>query len=119
MTNSYIHDLIQRRNRALNAFSTIGDLRPGSLAENYRKCGKPNCHCAEEGGKKHGPSYVLTISVGGKQKSIRIKPDQLEQVREQVEEYKRFREISREFLEVSEKLSCALQEMGDEDQKKL
>lgn len=30
-------------------FQAIGDLRPGSLQENFTRCGKPNCHRAEDG----------------------------------------------------------------------
>ncbi len=71
-----IQNLIDRRNRALHAFATLGNLCAGSLVKTYRKCGKPNCHCAEEGGKGYGPSYLLNYSVNGKQKSKRIKAGQ-------------------------------------------
>ena len=120
MTNSYIQNLIKRRNRALDAFTTLGNMCSGSLVETYRKCGKPNCHCATEQGKKHGPSYLLNYSVNGKQKSKRIKANQLEQMRKQVKEYKRFREISQEFIEVSNELSHALHDLDARsgDQKK-
>ena len=120
MTNSYIQNLIKRRNRALDAFATLGNLCSGSLVETYRKCGKPNCHCAEDGGKGHGPSYLLTYLANGKKKSKRIKANQLEQTRKHVEEYKRFREISQEFIEASNELSHALHDLDrrSEDQKK-
>ena len=36
MSNPNIQNLIERRDRALAAFATLGDLRPGSLVENYR-----------------------------------------------------------------------------------
>lgn len=114
-----IRNLIDRRNRALDAFATLGNLCAGSLVKTYRKCGKPNCHCAQQDGKKHGPSYLLTYSVNGKHKSKRIKKDQVERMREQLTEYKRFREISKEFVEASNKLSHALHDLdGNEDQKK-
>lgn len=120
MHNTNLQNLIERRNKALKEFATLGNLRPGSLVENYRRCGKPSCHCAQEGGKKHGPNYLLIRSVNGKQKTTRIKPDQLEQTRKQMAEYKRFREISKEFIEASEALSRALHDSGEmsEDQKK-
>jgi len=44
----------------------IGDMRPGSLVERFRKCGKPTCHCAEGGTPGHGPGYSLTHAVDGK-----------------------------------------------------
>ncbi len=86
MTDSYIQNLIDQRNSALEEFATLGNLCSGSLVETYRKCGKPNCHCAKEGGKKHGPSYLLTYLVDGKPKSMRVKAGQLEHVREQIAE---------------------------------
>ncbi|MDE0291634.1 MAG: hypothetical protein OXK19_03825 [Candidatus Dadabacteria bacterium] len=120
MTDSYIQKLIKRRNCAIDEFATLGNMCSGSLVETYRKCGKPNCHCAIEEGKKHGPSYLLNYSVNGKQKSRRIKANQLEQTREQMAEYKRFREISKEFIEASNELSRALHDLdaGGEHQKK-
>ena len=42
------------------SFADIGDLRQGSLRAQYRKCGKPNCHCAGEGAQGHGPYWLLT-----------------------------------------------------------
>ena len=47
------------------ASATLGDLRPGSLKPRYRKCGKPNCHCAREGDPGHGPKWVLSREVKG------------------------------------------------------
>ena len=47
--------LVEQRERLLRALAGIGDLRQGSLRAQYRKCGKPNCHCAREGAQGHGP----------------------------------------------------------------
>jgi len=46
--------------------TVIGDMRPGSLVERFRKCGKPVCHCAEKDAPGHGPCYSLTHAVAGK-----------------------------------------------------
>ena len=37
--------------------SQVGDFRRGSLNEVWRRCGKPNCACAQEGHPGHGPRY--------------------------------------------------------------
>ena len=42
--------LVAEREQLRRQLAEIGDLRPGSLVVDYRKCGKPNCHCAAEGG---------------------------------------------------------------------
>ncbi len=100
-------ELEARRDRAQAQFATLGDLRPGTLATNYRKCGKPNCHCAVEGDPGHGPSYVLTRSIGGKKRSVRVRAEALDETRGWMAEYRRFREVSAEFLEASEALAAA------------
>ena len=102
-----IEQLVARRDRARDRFATLGDLRPGALSENFRKCGKPNCHCAREGDAGHGPSYVLTRSVGGRTRSVRVRADEVDATRALVEEYQRFRDLSSEFLEASEALAAA------------
>ena len=55
----------------------------------------------------HGPSYVLARSVKGKTRSVRIGPEDVDEVRRQVAEYGRFRELASEFLEASEALAAA------------
>ena len=109
-----IEDLIARRDRAREEFATLGDLRPGTLAQNYRKCGKPSCHCAREGDPGHGPSYVLTRSVGGKTRSVRVRAEEVDETRRLLEEYRRFRALSAEFLDASEALSAARSSAGRE-----
>jgi len=78
-------------------------MRPGSLVERYRKCGKPNCRCAKRGAAEHGPDWILTRKVNGKTvtKGIPAGPA-LEQTRAQIEEYKRFRDLTRELVQVNE-----------------
>jgi hypothetical protein len=53
-------DLAEQRRQLLRELADIGDLRQGSLRAQYRKCGKPNCHCAGEGAQGHGPYWLLT-----------------------------------------------------------
>lgn len=85
----------------------VGDLRPGSLLERHCRCGKPACHCAREGDPGHGPYWYLTREVGGKTVSHLIPASAAELTAQQVAEYQRFRELSRQFVEASERL-CEL-----------
>src|SRR5438552_11062904 len=77
-------------------------MRPGSLVERYRRCGKPACHCASRNATGHGPSWSLTRGVAGKTVTKIIPPTAVEQTRRQIDEYHRFRLLIREFVEVSE-----------------
>ncbi|MBZ5625573.1 MAG: hypothetical protein LAQ69_43785, partial [Acidobacteriia bacterium] len=61
-----LEDLQRERSRLQDALAQVDDLRPGSLVERFRKCGKPTCHCAKPGSTGHGPSHSLTREVDGK-----------------------------------------------------
>jgi len=48
--------LQQRREQLKAGLAQVNDLRRGSLTARFRKCGKPNCHCAEKDSPGHGPA---------------------------------------------------------------
>ena len=97
--------LLLKRDHLRAQLAEVGDMRPGSLVERYRKCGKPSCHCARKGAAGHGPSYSLTHPVKGKTVT-RIVPagPAVERTRQQIAEYQRFRALVREFVAVNEQL---------------
>ena len=107
-----IDELVRRRDQALEEFATLGDLRPGRLALNYRKCGKSRCHCAGDDSPGHGPSYVLNRSIRGRTRSIRIRPGEVAQTRALLNEHERFLSIVAEYLEASEALAEARREQA-------
>ena len=48
---------LQNRDRELKShLAQLGEMRPGSLVECYRKCGKLNCRCARPGERDMDPS---------------------------------------------------------------
>jgi Family of unknown function (DUF6788) len=52
--------LERRRAELFTLISQAGDFRRGSLNAVWRKCGKPNCACAQPGHRGHGPQWNLT-----------------------------------------------------------
>ena len=50
---------------------------------------------------------MLARSVKGKTRSVRVGPNDVDEVRRQVAEYGRFRELASEFLEASDALAAA------------
>ena len=100
--------LRERRDRLSTEFAHLGNLRPGSLVERYRRCGKSNCHCAQTGATGHGPSWSLTREVAGRTVTTIIPADAVEQTRQQLAEYKRFRRLGQELVETSDQLCDAL-----------
>ena len=92
----------------------IDDLRPGFLTARFRKCGKSNCHCAQKDSLGHGPSYSLTHRVGGKTVTQVIpQGPAVERAKAQIAEYRRFRNLVRELITVSEQIcSVQLRDLG-------
>jgi hypothetical protein len=97
-----------RRQQLLQQSAALGDLRPGSLVASYRKCGRPNCHCAHPDDPGHGPRWILTHSVQGKTRTRSIPPDQLAATRAQIAECQRLRRLVAALIEVSDQ-ACQAQ----------
>ncbi len=56
--------LRKRRHQLVRSLPPIEQIVRGSLMETYKRCGRPNCHCA--GGPGHGPKrYLSTIARTG------------------------------------------------------
>jgi uncharacterized protein DUF6788 len=102
-----VQRLEQQRGELKSKLAQVGDLRPGSLVERYRRCGKAGCHCAARGAEGHGPSWSLTREVGGKTVTRVIPAAAVAQTRQHVAEYQRFRSLVREMVETSEQLCDA------------
>lgn len=79
--------------------------RPGSLTGRYRKCGKPNCHCAKDGAPGHGPSWSLTRAIDGKTKTTIIPDPAVESVKTQIANHKQFQHLVKELVEANVQLS--------------
>jgi len=100
---------LQNRDRELKSrLAQLGEMRPGSLVECYRKCGKPNCRCARPSDRGHGPLWMVTHAVKGRTVSKAIPPGPpVERTRAQLAEYQRFRELSRELVATNEQICNA------------
>ena len=66
MTEPSLPELETRRARLYARLAAIGDFRRGGISENYRRCGKPNCACAQPGHPGHGPRFLWTRTVAGR-----------------------------------------------------
>ena len=108
-----LSELEAQRERLKQQLSDLGDLRPGSLVERFRKCGKPNCHCARPGEPGHGPSWSLTHDVKGKTATKIIPKAFVPQTREHIAEYQRLRHITSELVTVNEQICEARIESGE------
>jgi len=100
--------LEQQRSAVLTQILELGDFRSGSITAISGPCGKPNCHCHQSGQPGHGPNYRLTRKIDGKTVSESFAaPAELLKAQREVAAFHRFRELSRELLEVNEKICRA------------
>jgi hypothetical protein len=114
--------LEDERQRVLEAMSSLSVFRRGTVSVNYRRCGKPTCHCAREGERGHGPQYLWNATIGGKSYAKNIRGErELARYRKETEGYREFLKLCERFVAVNEQLceSSALSEaLGSEDVKK-
>lgn len=101
--------LDNRKAEIINQINQIDGARRGQLSEQYyeRKGadGKP---------VRQGPYYVWQRYVNGKKQSVRVKPDQIEQVRNQLKLGKDLQGLLEQLWDVLEQSA----EHGEQDSKK-
>ncbi|HSP66380.1 MAG TPA: DUF6788 family protein [Bryobacteraceae bacterium] len=91
----------------------LGDLRAGSITTTGGRCGNPRCHCHGKDDPGHGPFYRLTRKVNGKTVTETFSiPAALRKAQNEITEYHRFRELSRNLLEINEKI-CRARPVAD------
>jgi len=110
-----LKELRSQKERLLDQLGSLAEFRPGSLVSSYRKCGKPQCHCAREGDPGHGPSWAVTRKVAGKTVTKVVDAQTLEAVRGEIAEYHRFQQIVHELVETNVKICNVLLEAEGED----
>ena len=85
----------------------IGDLRPGSLSEQYNVCGNPNCRCKTDPAQRHGPYYQISFTRKGRSGTKFVKKPHLPMVKKQLQNYARLRSLVDRWIELSSEL-CQL-----------
>jgi len=105
MTEPLLPELEAERDRLYAQLSMVGDFRRGSVSENWRKCGKPNCACAAPDHPGHGPRFLWTRSAG-RRKTVgrQLAAAEVERVRREVARHGEFAAISEQIAEVNEKI---------------
>lgn len=79
----------------------LGPMHPGSLSEQYNVCGKPGCRCKDaKKPQKHGPYLQLSFTWRGKGRTRFVRVKRLAEVRQKLANYKRFRELTDEWVDL-------------------
>lgn len=98
-------ELEARRAELYARLPESGDLRRGSVSENYRRCGKANCACARPGHPGHGPRLLWTrTGPGGKTVGRQLAPQEVGKVRRELAAYREFVTLSEAILAVNEEI---------------
>ena len=84
----------QKRAALIDSLKELGDFRRGTITANYRKCGKPNCACAQPGHPGHGPQYLWSATIKGRSyaKNIKLGPE-MQKYEEETSRHRRFVEL--------------------------
>ena len=95
MTITNDKNRIQKRIAAIqNQLAQLGPMRPGCLSRQYRD---PKL--------KKGPYYQLSYTARMKSRTEYIHPDLVPQIEQELAEYRRYRELNQEWVQLSIELS--------------
>lgn len=103
MTSKSTAALRERREKLIKQLPSLRNILRGSLIERYKRCGNPNCHCAQ--GRGHGPKYYLSVSFPGQRPQMDYIPADIhEQTSASLADFQRVREILEEICEINREL---------------
>lgn len=107
---SLLQRLEQQRLNILEQIGKIRYMRRGTINEQYLKVPQK-----EREPLLRGPYYVLSRNEDGKTKSSRLNKGDLVQVRQDIEAYKEFQKLGKEYVDVTEALAQQAR-VTDDDQ---
>ena len=111
--------LERKRAEVLQQIASVGDLRPGSLTTTQGKCGKAECCCKQPDHPGHGPHWRITYKVEGKTKSESLYEEAaIKKAEREIDEFRRFQQLSREFVDLSTRVCRARPTEAAEPQEK-
>jgi len=96
----------ERISEIKNEILELGELRTGSLSQQWNVCGNPNCRCKDaKKPKKHGPYYQLSYMRYKKSQTEFISKDNVESVKKHIANYKTFMKLKDEWIDLSIEIS--------------
>lgn len=105
MSELSLPELEAERDRLYAQLSAIGDFRRGSVSENYRRCGKPNCVCVAPEHPGHGPRFLWTRSEGRRKRVGRqLAAVEVAKVRRELARHAEFTALSERIAAVNERI---------------
>lgn len=96
MTTSQIRSLEKRIAKLMEKLVKIGPMRPGSISKQYR-----------DRQKQSGVYYQLSYTHKMKSRTEHVWPEHVKELRAEIAEYKKFKELTSELIDLSIELSKA------------
>jgi hypothetical protein len=84
----------------------LEELRVGSLSRQYNVCSSPGCRCKSSPRRKHGPYYQLSYTRNRKSTTRAVRRQDLAQVRRQLRNYARLRDLVHRWIDLGTELSA-------------
>ncbi len=107
-TPSKIRKLEQRRVRLIDELLKTQAMVRGSFSTVHRKCGAPNCWCAQGSGH---PLDRINYSQDGRSRTKAVKAQDVEWAREMTENYKHFRKNRQALRTLEKQINQAIEEL--------
>ncbi|MGH3636164.1 MAG: DUF6788 family protein [Mycobacterium sp.] len=79
----------------------LGDLRPGTLSEQYNTCRTPGCRCKADPPQRHGPYHQLSYTRNGRHHTENVHPDDLAAARAQLATYAKLRGLVDQWIDAA------------------
>lgn len=106
MLEKEIEEKYKRISKIKKEILDIGEMRTGSLSQQWNVCGNPNCRCKDsKKPKKHGPYYQLSYMRYKKSKTEFVSKDNVKSVKRHIANYKNFMELKDEWIDLSIEIS--------------
>lgn len=121
--NQTLSSLETKRQLLYKQLSTFENFRSGTIAVNFRKCGKEKCVCMQKDHPGHGPRHLWNTTRKGKSLAQHLcSVAQLAQVGIEIETYKQFKKWVAEVIEVNDdicRLKLGEDKAHEEDQESI
>ncbi len=111
MSRNKLYIIQQQIASALENMQAINCMLKGSYGITYRRCGKPNCWCADPQAQGH-PSYRVTWNDDGISYTRNIPVNDRVWAKQAVENYKWFKSERRSIRSLCQKLQVDVDNLG-------
>ena len=105
MSKAKIRQLEGAIEKTKTQIEKLGELRPGTLSEQYNVCGTPGCRCKAKPPQKHGPYYQLSYSLNKKSTTRFVKKEDLARIKKEIKDYAKLKMLVDRWVALATELS--------------